>query len=175
MASDAAAPASAPATTPLLAKNAEGAPTNFASLGLLPALVEACEAIGWRAPSLIQAETIPSALTGRDVIGLAETGSGKTGAFALPILHALLSEPSERKSTYALVLAPTRELAFQISEQFAALGAGIGLRTAVIVGGVDMFSQAVALQRSPHIIIATPGRIVDHLENTKGFSLRSVR
>lgn len=98
------------------------------------------------------------------MIGLAQTGSGKTGAFALPILQDLLNE---QKSFFALILAPTRELAVQISEQFEALGSRIGVRCAVLVGGVDMMHQAVALGKRPHIITGTPGRIVDHLCNTK--------
>lgn len=85
----------------------------------MDALCQACEELKWKAPSKIQKEAIPVALQGKDIIGLAETGSGKTGAFALPILHALLESPQRY---FALVLTPTRELAFQISEQFEALG-----------------------------------------------------
>ena len=144
----------------------------FAELGLVESLCTACSELGWKAPTPIQAEAIPLALEGKDVIGLAETGSGKTAAFSLPILQALLENPQR---LFACVLAPTRELAFQISETLDALGSGIGLRTAVIVGGVEMMSQAVALARKPHVVIATPGRLVDHLENTKGFSLRSIK
>lgn len=101
---------------------------------------------------------------GSDIIGLAQTGSGKTGAFALPILQGLLDKTQE---LYALVLSPTRELAIQIAEQFEALGSGIGLKTAVVVGGIDMMGQAIALAKRPHIIVGTPGRVVDHLSNTK--------
>ena len=101
---------------------------------------------------------------GRDVIGLAQTGSGKTGAFALPILQELLTKP---QALFALVLSPTRELAIQIAEQFEALGSGIGVKCAVLVGGVDMMAQAIALAKRPHVIVGTPGRIVDHLSNTK--------
>ena len=144
----------------------------FASLGVCPALCEAAAALRWAYPTPIQCEALPAALGARDVIGLAETGSGKTGAFALPILQALLDAPARM---FALVLAPTRELAFQISEQFEALGVSIGLKTAVIVGGVDMMAQAIALARKPHIVIGTPGRVKDHLTNTKGFSLRTVQ
>lgn len=144
----------------------------FKSLGICEPLCEAAAALKWTAPTRIQAETIPHALAGRDMIGLAETGSGKTGAFAMPILQALLAAPAR---LFALVLAPTRELAFQIAEQFEALGASIGLKTAVVVGGVDMMTQAIALARKPHVVIGTPGRVVDHLENTKGFSLRSIQ
>ena len=98
------------------------------------------------------------------MIGLAQTGSGKTGAFALPILQDLLDV---QKPFFALVLAPTRELAVQIAEQFEALGSGIGVRCAVLVGGVDMMQQSVAIGKQPHIIVGTPGRIVDHLSHTK--------
>ena len=94
---------------------------------------------------------------GRDVIGLAETGSGKTGAFALPVLQALRDNP---QSFFGLVLTPTRELAFQIAEQFNALGEKMALRVAALVGGMDMVSQAVMIGKKPHIIIATPGRFV---------------
>ena len=148
------------------------APASFKSLGVCDALCEAAAALKWPHATRIQREALPPALAGRDVIGLAETGSGKTGAFALPILQALLEAPARM---FALVLAPTRELAFQISEQFEALGASIGLKAAVIVGGVDMMTQAIALARKPHIVIGTPGRVVDHLQNTKGFSLKAVR
>jgi len=115
---------------------------------------------------------VPEVLKDRDVIGLAQTGSGKTGAFALPILQGLLDKP---QPMYVLVLSPTRELAIQIAEQFEALGAGIGLKTAVLVGGVDMMAQSIALGRRPHVIVGTPGRVVDHLSNTKGFSLKSLK
>jgi hypothetical protein len=87
--------------------------------------------------------------------------------------QALLKTPASK--LFALVLAPTRELAFGISEQFLALGAGIGLTCSVIVGGVDMVTQAIALSKKPHVVIGTPGRVVDHLENTKGFALRTVK
>ncbi|XP_064627251.1 probable ATP-dependent RNA helicase DDX47 [Lineus longissimus] len=144
----------------------------FKSLGIVDVLCEACEQLKWKVPSKIQKESIPVALAGNDVIGLAETGSGKTGSFALPILQTLLESPQR---LYALVLTPTRELAFQISEQFEALGAAIGVKCGVIVGGIDMMTQALVLAKKPHIIIATPGRLVDHLENTKGFNLRSLK
>nr|API61864.1 ATP-dependent RNA helicase [Locusta migratoria]QOS47372.1 DEAD-box DDX47 [Locusta migratoria] len=144
----------------------------FKDLGVVDVLCEACEQLKWKAPTKIQREAIPLALQGKDVIGLAETGSGKTGAFALPILQALLQNPQRY---FALILTPTRELAFQISEQFEALGSSIGVKCAVIVGGMDMMAQALMLAKKPHILIATPGRLVDHLENTKGFSLRALK
>ncbi len=98
------------------------------------------------------------------MIGLAQTGSGKTGAFSLPILQELMEKPSPH---FALILSPTRELAIQIAEQVEALGSGIGVKTAVLVGGIDMMAQAIALGKRPHIVVGTPGRVVDHLSNTK--------
>lgn len=141
-------------------------PKTFAELGVCPELCDACAALGWKLPSRIQQEALPVALEGRDIIGLAETGSGKTGAFAMPILQELLQR-GKSKHLFAVVLAPTRELAFQISEQFAALGAKIGVNVVTVVGGVDMMAQSIALAKQPHIVVGTPGRVVDHLEHTK--------
>jgi len=151
----------------------EDAPAKtFADLGLAAELCETCARLGFTAPTQIQEQAIPLALQGRDILGLAQTGSGKTAAFALPILEALWADP---QPGFAVVLAPTRELAYQIGEQFTALGSGIGVRCAVIVGGMAMVDQAIMLAKRPHIIVATPGRLEDHLANTKGFNLRSVR
>ncbi|GJU87158.1 DEAD-box ATP-dependent RNA helicase 10-like protein [Tanacetum coccineum] len=252
----------------------------FGELGLVSELVDACDNLGWKHPSKIQSDAIPHALLGKDLIGLAQTGSGKTGAFALPILQALLKA---QHTFFALVLSPTRELAIQIAEQFEALGASIGVKCAVIVafliflatfayaigtvifmlfiifvvlanfasklvtirvsvmhlvrcvvdrvllivstlvdmslgpglkqsflfiivgtafaknlcsehlgeeynieeadhdwklqlvGGVDQVQQSIALGKRPHIVVATPGRLLDHLSNTKGFSLRTIK
>ena len=144
----------------------------FQDLGVIEQLCDACAALGYKNPTPIQSESIPLALEGRDIIGLAETGSGKTAAFALPILQALMEAP---QSLFALVMAPTRELAYQISQAFEALGSLISVHVAVLVGGLDMVSQAIALGKKPHIVIATPGRLLDHLENTRGFSLRSLK
>lgn len=155
-----------------LPSEVEATTATFASLGLQPLLCETLEQLEFKAPTPIQQACIPEALQGKDVIGLAQTGSGKTAAFALPILHKLWDDP---RPLFACVLAPTRELAYQISEQFSALGSSIGVRVATIVGGMDMMSQSVALAKRPHIVVATPGRLVDHLEKTKGFSLRSIR
>ena len=144
----------------------------FADLGVIDSLIDACTALNFKTPTPIQTESIPLALSGRDIIGLAETGSGKTAAFALPILQALLDEP---QPMFGLILAPTRELAYQISQQFEALGSLISVRCVVIVGGMDMVPQAIAVAKKPHIVVATPGRLLDHLENTKGFSLRQLK
>lgn len=147
-------------------------PSTFQELGVIDALCEACDALGYKSPTPIQAESIPLALQGRDMIGLAETGSGKTAAFVLPILQALMAKPQQ---LHSLILAPTRELAFQISEAVEALGSLISVRCAVLVGGMDMIPQAIALGKKPHVVVATPGRLLDHLENTKGFSLRQLK
>lgn len=144
----------------------------FAELGVIPELCSACTELGFSKPTGIQAKSIPHAIAGKDVIGLAQTGSGKTVAFALPILQALWEHP---QPFFALVLAPTRELAYQIHDQFNGLGRSIGLKTTVIVGGMEMTQQAIALSKRPHVIVATPGRLMDHLENTKGFSLRNLK
>lgn len=148
--------------------------TTFASLGLIPELVKATTSLSFTKPTPIQARSLPPALAGKDIIGLAQTGSGKTAAFLLPILQSLFTSDSP-SPFYALVLAPTRELAYQIDQTLKGLGAGIGVRSTVLVGGMDMMQQSVSLGKRPHVIVATPGRLMDHLENTKGFSLRNLK
>lgn len=162
----------APAAQPKAKRSSGPAVVTFAELGVCPQLLAACDSLGWKSPTPIQVEAIPHALEGKDIIGLAQTGSGKTAAFALPIIQALLEKPSP---FFACVLSPTRELAIQISEQFEALGADIGLKCAVVVGGIDMMAQAIALAKRPHVVVGTPGRLVDHLANTKGFGLRGLK
>lgn len=147
----------------MLVENADSASNmliSFLNLGVDPWLVKRCELLGIRHPTPVQVHCIPPILSGRDVIGCAQTGSGKTAAFALPILHTLSKDPY---GPYALVLTPTRELAFQIADQFNAFGSSMAVRCAVIVGGVDMLKQSLTLQQRPHIIVATPGRFRDHL------------
>ncbi|XP_052162582.1 DEAD-box ATP-dependent RNA helicase 10-like [Oryza glaberrima] len=150
------------------------APTTFAELGVCPELVEACDAMGWKAPTRIQAEAIPFALQGRDVIGVGQTGSGKTAAFALPIIQALL-EHEHRPRFFACVLALTRELAIQIAKQFEALGSAISLQCSVLIGGIPRTSQTISLAKRPHVVVGTPGRLLDHLTNTKGFSFNKLK
>lgn len=145
---------------------------SFKELGVIDPICEACEKLHFSRPTPIQTKAIPEALQGRDVIGLAQTGSGKTAAFGIPILQGLWNDP---RPFYACILSPTRELSYQISQQIEALGATIGVRCATIVGGMDMMTQAIALSKRPHVIVATPGRLQDHLENTKGFSLRTLK
>ncbi|KAF9247244.1 P-loop containing nucleoside triphosphate hydrolase protein [Melanogaster broomeanus] len=138
---------------------------SFNEMGISASLEAALLRMSIHAPTEIQAACIPPLLTGRDCIGHAKTGSGKTIAFAIPILQKLSDDPY---GIFALVLTPTRELAFQISEQFAVLGAPLSIRTSVIVGGMDMMSQALELDGRPHVVVATPGRIVDHLKSSSG-------
>jgi ATP-dependent RNA helicase DDX49/DBP8 len=118
-----------------------------------------------RRPTPVQRACIPAVLAGRDCIGIAHTGSGKTASFALPLLQRLAADPY---GVFALVMTPTRELASQISEHFIALSAGFTLRVAVCVGGEDVCRQAAALARKPHIVVATPGRLRDHVESHAG-------
>ena len=144
----------------------------FDGLGICKELCEACKEVGFSNPTKIQRDAIPLALKGKDIIGLAETGSGKTASFGLPILQSLLEKQTP---FFGLIMSPTRELCVQISHQLDKLGAGIGLRTSVLVGGLDMISQAISLAKKPHIIVGTPGRVADHLANTKGFTLKGLK
>lgn len=164
-----------PSTPVAEAAAAAPPPATFAEAGVCAELVDACTRLNFTKPTPIQAEALPLALAGRDVIGLAQTGSGKTAAFTLPILQALLDAGPAAGTPYAVVMAPTRELAVQIAHVFVALGGDLGARVVTLTGGEDMMEQAVALAKRPHVVVATPGRLVDHLEHTKGFSMRSVR
>ncbi|KAJ1651955.1 putative RNA helicase [Dispira simplex] len=152
-----------PADDEQSANGTSSAQHGFHSLGLDPWLVESLAAMAITHPTEIQRECIPPTLQGRDIIGSAKTGSGKTAAFALPILQKLSEESF---GVFALVLTPTRELAYQIFEQFRVLGKGIRARVSVIVGGMDLMVQARNLATQPHIVIATPGRLVDHIEHS---------
>ncbi|KAG8926532.1 putative RNA helicase [Tulasnella sp. 418] len=135
---------------------------DFSSLGISAQLVASLHAMSIRVPTPVQAACIPPLLAGRDCIGNAKTGQGKTVAFAIPILQALGRDPY---GIFALVLTPTRELAFQIADQFAVLGAPINARTSVVVGGMDMMAQSIELNSRPHVVVATPGRLVDLLKS----------
>ncbi|MBI3767412.1 MAG: DEAD/DEAH box helicase [Deltaproteobacteria bacterium] len=133
----------------------------FSDFGLIPALNEAVADMGYTRPTPIQAEAIPVGLAGRDLIGCASTGTGKTAAFLLPILQRLHVGP--RGKCRALILSPTRELAMQIDEQALAIGYHIGLTAVSVVGGVDMRPQERALRAGAEIVVATPGRLLDHM------------
>ncbi|GGD09476.1 DEAD/DEAH box helicase [Nocardioides daphniae] len=134
----------------------------FSELGLDPKVLKAITEVGYETPSPIQAATIPSLLEGRDVVGLAQTGTGKTAAFALPILSNL---DLSQKTPQALVLAPTRELALQVSEAFERYSSKQpGVRVLPVYGGQGYGVQLSALRRGVHVVVGTPGRIMDHLE-----------
>ena len=126
----------------------------FNELGICKWLCQSTISMGFKHPTEIQSACIPAILSGRSVIGCAETGSGKTAAFGLPILQHL---SEDAYGIFAIILTPTRELAIQINEQFAAFGANIGLKLALIIGGVSMTEQSLLLSNLPHIVIATPG------------------
>jgi len=135
---------------------------SFSTLKLHPALIRGVDKLGFQHPSPIQSKAIPPALEGRDLLACAATGSGKTAAFLLPILHQLVDQP--RGTTRALVLAPTRELACQIRDDLNALAQFTGLKSVVVHGGVAMGPQKTAFQRGTDVIIATPGRLLDHFQ-----------
>jgi ATP-dependent RNA helicase RhlE len=135
---------------------------SFYGLGIAPKILDILAQIKFKVPTSIQFKAIPLALEGKDVIGIAQTGTGKTHAFAIPIIQHLA-----QKEGAALVLAPTRELAVQIDEAIGGLARPFGMKTACIIGGVSMRPQEDVLSRRPHIIVATPGRLIDHMGKRK--------
>jgi ATP-dependent RNA helicase RhlE len=145
-------------------------PTTFDALGLLPELLRAVAEQGYTEPTPIQYQAIPAVLARRDIMGSAQTGTGKTASFALPILqllapHANTSPSPARHPVRALVLTPTRELAVQVFESFQGYGKHIPLRSTVVYGGVDMNPQIRALHGGVEIVVATPGRLLDHVRS----------
>ena len=134
----------------------------FQSFGLSPSLSRNAQALGYTSPTPIQAQAIPAVLTGRDLVATAPTGTGKTAAFLLPLMHKLLAGP--RINPAALVLTPTRELAHQIVTVFRGLAAGTPLKCTLVIGGVPARPQEVALRQGVDLVVATPGRFLDHLE-----------
>ena len=140
--------------------------TSFAELGLVPPLLKALETEGYTTPTPIQEQAIPHVLLGKDLQGIAQTGTGKTAAFALPILQRLMEDkrPPLRKGCRVLVLSPTRELASQIAESFRAYGRFTGLRVALMFGGVPKLRQVRAVASGVDILVATPGRLLDHMQ-----------
>ena len=132
---------------------------NFHQLGLNSKILQAIEQLGYEDPTPIQQKAIPPVIAGRDLVGSAQTGTGKTAAFALPCLHRL----GEHGECRALALAPTRELAIQIEENFKLYGQYSNLRIALLYGGVKYGRQLEQLKDNPDIVVATPGRLLDHL------------
>ncbi|MFC7608945.1 DEAD/DEAH box helicase [Teichococcus aestuarii] len=140
--------------------------TDFTSLGTAEPLLRALAQEGYTTPTPIQAQAIPLVLEGRDLLGIAQTGTGKTAAFALPILHHLADRkaPAPRGGCRVLILSPTRELASQIHDNIRAYGRFMGLSSTVIFGGVGARPQVQALSRGVDILVATPGRLLDHVQ-----------
>ncbi|MDE0941980.1 MAG: DEAD/DEAH box helicase [Alphaproteobacteria bacterium] len=137
--------------------------TNFAGLELAQPILRAIEEEGYTTPTPIQAQSIPPLLLGRDLLGVAQTGTGKTAAFALPLLHRLADDAGQpmRGKPRALILAPTRELAGQINDSIRSYSRHLGMRSAVVFGGVSIRPQIQALAKGLHVLVATPGRLLD--------------
>ncbi|MEN9409704.1 MAG: hypothetical protein RL216_1678 [Pseudomonadota bacterium] len=140
--------------------------TTFADLGLSPKLLKALEKTTLKAPTPIQEQAIPHVMKGRDLMGLAQTGTGKTAAFGLPLLHRLLDigHPPGPRNVRALILAPTRELVTQISDNLTIFTKGTPVKVLTVVGGASLNRQAMALARGADVLVATPGRLIDLLE-----------
>src|SRR5215217_3782170 len=135
---------------------------NFSELGLKPAYARRCESLGYTEPTAIQERAIPVVLTGGDLIGCAETGTGKTAAFLLPTIQRMSETP--RPGVRVLVLAPTRELVSQIHESYRSLAPKGSPKCAAVIGGASMSNQTDALRRGAGVVVATPGRLLDHVE-----------
>ncbi len=146
----------------------------FSGLGLDPRVVEALAVLGYEEPTPVQREAIPPLLAGRDVLGQAATGTGKTAAFALPLLHILTPEADPRERTRAFILVPTRELAMQVAEAVHKYGKSMGIIAMPIYGGASMETQIRALKRGVDVVVATPGRALDHIRR-KTLRLDGVR
>lgn len=131
----------------------------FQGLGIAPRLLDVLEKVHYTTPTPIQQRSIPVAIEGKDLIGIAQTGTGKTLAFGIPMVQRLAQVKGQ-----GLVVLPTRELAMQVEETFLKIGKALGLRTALLIGGAPMYRQQQNLAKNPHIIIATPGRLIDHMQ-----------
>lgn len=147
---------------------------SFADLGLDPRLLEALVTLGYEEPTEIQAQAIPQVLQGRDLVGQAATGTGKTAAFALPLLHRLVGTPRTPGAPSVLILVPTRELAMQVAEAVSRYGKPLGLAAFPIYGGAAMDGQLRALRRGVDVVVATPGRALDHVQR-RSLRLSTVR
>ncbi|GAB1597355.1 probable ATP-dependent RNA helicase DDX49 [Argonauta hians] len=153
-------------------EHVDDAVVTFKELGLNSWLVDQCRVVGISRPTPIQVNCIPKILKGNDCLASAKTGSGKTAAFALPILQLLSEDPY---GIFALIVTPTRELAYQIGEQFEVFGKPINVRVTVITGGINMTNQGLKLTDQPHIVVTTPGRLADHLESCNTFNFTQLR
>src|SRR5205807_4017514 len=140
----------------------EKEPMNFSQLGLAPAQLRACESLGYTEPTPIQTKAIPVILRGLDLIGCAETGTGKTAAFLLPIIQRISEKP--RPGVRVLVLAPTRELALQIQKNYVEFNSVKANRSVIVIGGANIRTQIAEARRGVAVVIATPGRLLDLTE-----------
>jgi superfamily II DNA/RNA helicase len=141
--------------------------TKFTDLALSPKILKAVEAAGYETPTPIQAGAIPAALAGRDVLGIAQTGTGKTASFTLPMIHMLARGRARARMPRSLVLCPTRELAAQVAENFDTYAQNVKLTKALLIGGVSFKEQDTLIDRGVDVLIATPGRLLDHFERGK--------
>ncbi|MBL4740711.1 MAG: DEAD/DEAH box helicase, partial [Sneathiella sp.] len=139
----------------------------FADLGLGPEVLKAVEDSGYNIPTPIQEKAIPYVLMGRDVLGTAQTGTGKTASFTLPMIDILASGQTKARMPRSLILEPTRELAAQVSENFEKYGKYNKLSMALLIGGVSFSDQEAKLDKGVDVLIATPGRLLDHFERGK--------
>ena len=147
---------------------------SFYTMNLSRPLLKAIESMSFVHPTPIQASTIPLALAGRDICGCAATGTGKTAAYMLPVLERLLFRPKELAVTRVLVLVPTRELGVQVYQVTRQLAQFTSIEIGLSVGGLDLKEQESSLRKNPDVVIATPGRLIDHLQNTPTFGLESI-
>ncbi|MEO0943889.1 MAG: DEAD/DEAH box helicase [Pseudomonadota bacterium] len=141
--------------------------TKFSDLALSPKILKAVEAAGYETPTPIQAGAIPASLEGRDVLGIAQTGTGKTASFTLPMIHLLARGRARARMPRSLVLCPTRELAAQVAENFDTYAQNVKLTKALLIGGVSFKEQDALIDRGVDVLIATPGRLLDHFERGK--------
>lgn len=146
---------------------------SFSDFGICKELLSSIEALGWKEPTPIQEKTMKQAINGEDVSGAAETGSGKTGAYLIPLLQRLVEKGKPEK--FGIILAPTRELVLQISEVAKTLSGNLNISILPVYGGVDDVEQMAQLAKRPHIIVATPGRIAQLIRDAKGFDLKPVQ
>ena len=140
-------------------QNSEEGTVGFDGLGIAPKLLAALLGSGFKNPTPIQSKAIPICIQGRDIVGIAQTGTGKTMAFSIPMLQRIAHEGGQ-----GLVVLPTRELALQVEEELIKIAKRFGLRTSVLIGGASMGRQIEELRRKPHVIVVTPGRLIDHLQ-----------
>lgn len=148
--------------------------TSFYQMNLSRPLMRAIGVLGFVHPTPIQTTTIPIALLGRDICGCAATGTGKTAAYMLPTLERLIYRPANQSVTRVLVLVPTRELGAQVYQVTKQLSQFTSIEVGLAIGGLDVKAQELVLRQNPDVVIATPGRLIDHIKNTPSFSLGSI-